>query len=175
MLWNGGSGATINGKSFSSPDGDASFERFLLGCCQALENEENALTRENSRPATNDSISVSLNLSSLLATISIRFTTDLSGQLMSCSHYLMGSLWESGTGATYTAPNLVDAIFQGCLVLKNTEYNSTKNPESKDSISYSLSPSGEGKLGFEASLRIPIITIPLPSGGIVVEAKNWLV
>lgn len=174
MLWNSGSGATITGKSFLSPDGDESFERFLLGCCQYLENEENILTRDTARPSANDSISVSLNLSSLLATISIRFSVNLDGQTLSCSHYLSGSTWQSGSGSTYTANNITDAVFKGCLMLKNSEFNPSKNPESKDSISYSLSPLGEGKLSFEANLRLLISTIPLPSGGVVIEAKNWL-
>lgn len=172
-----GNGATVTG--ISQAGGEASKERYVYGLLALLEKEENELTRVTNRT---DSVTISINLSTKVATVSLILNTDAAtlanGQIShSATHYLTGSTFTSGTGGSSTAPNLTQAVMQGVTELKLLEVDKDKNPDSASNVrrcQFVLAASGGTNATFSADIDFPVEVVQLPGGGSVIEGKNWL-
>ncbi|MCC3410139.1 MAG: hypothetical protein JGK17_32340 [Microcoleus sp. PH2017_10_PVI_O_A] len=174
-----GAGATVTGVSQSAPTGPASKERYVYGLLAKLEQEENNLTKVASRT---DSISISVNLSTKLATVSLvlncQATNTSAGQVtQTATHYLTGSTFTSGTGGSSAAPNLTQAVMQGVVDLKLLELDTAKNPSNASNVrrcQFVLAASGGTNATFSADIDFPVEVLQLPGGGSVIEGKDWL-
>jgi hypothetical protein len=174
-----GSGATVTGVSQATPNGPASKERYVWGLLAKLEQEENDLVKVSGR---SDSVTISVNLSTKVATVSLVLNTTASavasGQItQTATHYLTGSTFTSGTGGSSTAANLTQAVMQGVVDLKLLELDKEKNPENENNIrrcQFVLAASG-GTATFSADINFPVEVVQLPGGGSVIEGKDWLI
>jgi hypothetical protein len=173
-----GTGATITG--VSQAGGAASKERYVYGLLALLEKEENDLTKVTGRT---DSINISINLSTKVATVSLvlncQMSTVAGGQIAaSATHYLTGSTFASGTGGSSSADNLTQAAMQGVTELKLLELDPAKNPDGATNIrrcQFVLAASGGTNATFSADIDFPVEVIQLPGGGSLIEGKDWLI
>ncbi|MCC3411064.1 MULTISPECIES: hypothetical protein [unclassified Microcoleus] len=174
-----GAGATVTGVSQSAPTGPASKERYVYGLLAKLEQEENNLTKIAGRT---DSVTISVNLSTKIATVSLVLNTQaaaaVTGQFTAtATHYLTGSTFTSGTGGSSTAPNLSQAVMQGIVDLKLLELDPVKNPNNASNLrrcQLVLASSGGTNSTFSADIDFPVEILQLPGGGSVIEGKDWL-
>jgi hypothetical protein len=174
-----GVGATVTGVSQGSPTGPASKERYVYGLLAKLEQEENDLTKVAGRT---DSITISVNLSTKVATVSLVLNTQaaaaVTGQFAAtATHYLTGSTFTSGTGGDSVAPNLTQAVMQGVVDLKLLELNPAKNSNNANNVrrcQFVLAASGGTNATFSADIDFPVEVLQLPGGGSVIEGKDWL-
>jgi hypothetical protein len=175
-----GTGATVTG--VSQAGGAASKERYVYGLLAALEKEENDLTRVVGRT---DSITITVNLSTKVATVSLVLNTQAAaaanGEVtQTATHYLTGSTFTSGTsgtGGSSTAANLTQAVVQGVTELKLLELDPAKNPDGASNVrrcQFVLAASGGTNSTFSADIDFPVEILQLPGGGSVIEGKNWL-
>lgn len=115
-----GTGATVNGTSHVAPEGPSSKERYCYGLLALLEGEEYTLTRVVDRT---DRITITVNLSEKVANIDlllnvIAFNAPGGNTTYSASHYLVNSLFSSGTGGDSSAQNLAQAAMEAVIALK---------------------------------------------------------
>jgi hypothetical protein len=171
-----GAGATVTGVSQSG--GAASKERYTYGLLALLEKEENDLARVTGRT---DSINITVNLSTKVATVSLLLNTQAAvagGQItQTATHYLTGSTFSSGTGGSSTAANLAQAVMQAVTELKMLELDPAKNPDGASKVrrcQFVLGNSGGTNTTFTADIDFPVEIVQLPGGASVVEGKNWL-
>jgi len=174
-----GAGASISGKSFADPQGDAAKERWAFGTMAALEQEERLLTKI---PDRTDRITINANLSTEIAICEILLNVTASkgadGSIIyAASHYLQGSTFTSGTGGDSTAPNLAQAVMEAVVELKLIELNKNRNPTNTNAVTrctHTVGLSGGTNATFSASVEFPIAIITLPGGGNVIEGKVYL-
>jgi len=176
-----GTGATVTGVSQGAPEAPASKERYVYGLLARLEQEENLLTKITATERS-DSIGITVNLSTRVATVSLVLNCQTiagpTGQITkSATHYLAGSTFTSGTGGSVTAPNLTQAVMQGIIDLKIIELITARNPGGNTYIrrcQFVVGSSGINNCTFNAELEFPVEVVQLPGGGSIIEGKNWL-
>lgn len=175
----GNSGASVNGTSYASPQGEATKERYTWGILALLEYEENNLPKVAERT---DRIKISVDLSKKTASIdllleAVASTTTEGNVVFAASHYLVGSSFTAGTGGNSSPQNLAQAAMDAVVNLKMLELNKARNPEGKTVITrctYTVAASGATNTTFSALLEFPIEVIALPGGGNVIEGAGWL-
>jgi hypothetical protein len=174
-----GAGASISGKSYADPQGDAAKERWAFGILGALEQEENLLTRI---PERTDRITINANLSTATASIDVVLnvvaTKGANGSIIyTANHYLQGSTFTSGSGGDSTAPNLAQAVMEAIVEIKIIELDKTRNQSNTNAVTrctHTINSSGGTNATFNALLEFPIEIISLPGGGNVLEGRVYL-
>ena len=174
-----GSGASVTGKSYANPQGEATKERYVLGILAALELEENILTKISDR---NDRVTITISFSKKTADIDLLLNvvadnTTEGNIIFTATHYLQGSTFTSGTGGSSSPQNLAQAAMDAVCELKIIELDKTRNPQGKNVITrctHTLGASGATNATFSALLEFPIEVIALPGGGNVIEGAEWL-
>jgi len=175
-----GAGASVSGKSYSSPEGPASKERYVYGILALLEQEENNLTRI---PERTDRVTITANLSTKTAAIDVLLNVIASNAATgstnyTASHYLTGSTFTSGTGGNSSAPNLAQAAMEGIVSLKLLELDPARKLDREKTVitrcTHTMAASGGSNATFSALLEFPIEIISLPGGGSVIEGKVFL-
>ena len=174
-----GVGASVSGKSYADPQGDAAKERWVFGILAALEQEENSLTRI---PERTDRITINANLSTGTANIDVLLNVVASKGangiiIYTASHYLQASTFTSGTGGDSTAPNLAQAVMEAVVELKLIELIKNRNPTNTNAVTrctHTVGSSGGTNATFSALLEFPITVISLPGGGNVLEGRVYL-
>ena len=175
-----GSNASISGKSYSDPQGQASKERWVFDILSSLEQEENNLPRITNRT---DTIDININMSTLTATINVLLNVVAAVAEnkvgYTATHYLTGSTFTPGSGGDSSASNLAQAAQEAVIALKLIEMDGTRNLANPQltvvkRCTHTLGSSGGTNASFTALLEFPIEVIALPGGGSVIQGKNYL-
>jgi hypothetical protein len=178
--YNSGSGGSISGVSYLTPQGAASLELAVWGRLVLLEEEENNLTKVGGR---NDKITITADLSKKTASIELLLNAVAANAAGGATnytvpHYLIGSTFTSGTGGDSSAPNLAQAVMEGITALKLLELDPSRKLDPNKTVitrcTHTIAASGGTNATFSALLEFPIEVISLPGGGSVIEGKVFL-
>jgi hypothetical protein len=171
-------GASVSGVSHQDPQGAASLERYVYGLLASLREEENNLPKI---PERTDRITINVSLSKETAEIDLILNVvaaNVPGAInYAATHYLTGSNFTSGTGGS--APNLAQAVMEGVVSLKLLELTPNRKLTPERTVitrcTHTVAASGNGtNATFSALIEFPIEVIVLPSGGSLIEGKNFL-